>query len=157
MANVVAAYTGWNSSASAWGDSGWGQDNALTGLTASVGAVTASANAEATVSGLQATSAFGSVTVIGASNVPVTGLAATSAVGGVTVIAAAIVTTTGVSATSAVGAVTGQGGVKIFVTGLFMTTSVGNALVWGNIVPNQNPSYSTIQPAQVPNWERIAA
>jgi len=113
MANVVAAYTGWNSSASAWGDSGWGQDTALTGLI--------------------------------------------SAVGGVTVIAAAIVTTTGVSATSAVGAVTGQGGVKIFVTGLFMTTSVGNALVWGNIVPNQNPSYSTIQPAQVPNWERIAA
>jgi hypothetical protein len=58
MANVVAAYTGWNSSASAWGDSGWGQDTALTGLISAVGGITVTTSAIATATGVSATSCF---------------------------------------------------------------------------------------------------
>ena len=155
--SVTVTYTGWNSSASAWGDGGWSQDPALTGLTGSVGSVTVSANAGANVTGLQAQSALGSVTVVGKANIPVTGLAATSGIGSVTVNAASVVTTTGLSATAVVGSVTAQGGTEIPVTGLSATASVGTVLVWGDIVPNQNPSYSTVQPSQTPNWEKIAA
>ena len=54
MADAVIAYTGWNTSAGGWGSAAWGQDAALTGLSGAVGSVTVSANADATVTGLEA-------------------------------------------------------------------------------------------------------
>ena len=82
---------------------------------------------------------------------------ATTTVNGVTVAAKATVSVTGLSATSSVGAVTAKANADANVTGLQATTTVGSVFVWGNIVPDQNPSYSTIQPSQTPEWEQIAA
>jgi len=38
------------------------------------------------------------------------------------------------------------------VTGFGMTSAVGQVLVWGRIVPNQNPGYTPEQPMQSPAW-----
>ena len=59
-------------------------------------------------------------------------------------------------------------GADVPVAGLEATGSVGQVLVYGRIVPNQNPSYSEetpVQspgyseetPSQSPSWTRIAA
>jgi len=45
----------------------------------------------------------------------------------------------------------------VSVTGVAATGGVGQVLVWGSIVPDQNPEYSTVTPSQVPGWTEIAA
>jgi hypothetical protein len=97
------------------------------------------------------------VTVIGDANVSASGLQATSAVGSVTVAAEGVVNVTGVSATSGIGSVIVAADANAQVFGISATASVGQVLVWGNIVPDQNPSYNPIEPNQSPNWDRIAA
>ena len=97
------------------------------------------------------------VTVIGDANVSASGLQATSAVGSVTVEAEGLVNVTGVSATSGIGSVIVAADANAPVFGISATASVGQVLVWGNIVPDQNSSYSSIEPNQSPNWDRIAA
>jgi hypothetical protein len=67
------------------------------------------------------------------------------------------VSVTGLSAAGSVGTITITQSANVFVTGISATGSVGPVLVWGNIVPNQNPSWGNIAPNQNPSWIEIAA
>ena len=82
---------------------------------------------------------------------------ATSAVTSVTVTTNANVSVTGLSAVSSVGSVTVTANANAPVTGLSAVSAVGSVLVWGTIVPSQNPGYSTVSPTQTPDWNEIAA
>jgi len=42
--------------------------------------------------------------------------------------------------------------VVVNVVGVTSTSSVGQALVYGRIVPDQNPNYTQITPSQSPTW-----
>ena len=121
-------------------------------------------------SGLQAQGFVygGFIEVSAGATAPTTGLEATAGVGSVTVEVRASVNVTGVEGTGEVGTATVTAGSDVPVTGLEMTSSVGQVLVYGSIVPNQNPSYSEetpVQspgyseetPSQDPTWTRIAA
>jgi len=66
------------------------------------------------------------------------------------------------------GQVTPTGDAFVNVTGVSGTGEAGQVLVWGRIVPNQNPSYNPVTPSstpawsdetpsQTPNWDDIAA
>jgi hypothetical protein len=99
----------------------------------------------------------GEVTVEANADVPVTGLEATGSVGSVTVEIVVNVDVTGVEGTGEVGAVTVEADANVFVTGVSATGEVGTPLVWGRIVPNQDPSYTSINPNQSPGWTEIAA
>jgi hypothetical protein len=117
--------------------------------------VTVEADANVSVTGLEATGAVGvDTTVSGDSNVTIpTGLEATGGVGEVTVAANTnVAITTGVSASGAVGDPTINTENRVIVTGVSATASVGKVLVWSRIVPNQNPSYTPEQPTQSPGW-----
>ena len=83
MADVNVGLGGWNSVTQSWGNGGWGEDVAFTGLTGSVGSVTVveGSGVTVTVTGLAATSSVGSVTIATGVNVTATGLAGTSSVG----------------------------------------------------------------------------
>jgi len=116
------------------------------------GGVTVEADANVSVTGLEATGGVGTATVDGEANVPVTGLEATGNVGSVTVDTQTFVDVTGVEAIAQVGAVTVEADANVFVTGVFATGEVGTPLVWGRIVPNQDPSYTPEQPTQSPGW-----
>jgi hypothetical protein len=116
------------------------------------GGVTVEADANVSVTGLEATAAVGEVTVAAGADVPVTGLEATGNVGSVTVYTQTFVDVTGVEAIAQVGAVTVEADANVFVTGVSATGEVGTPLVWGRIVPNQNPSYTPEQPSQSPGW-----
>ena len=132
------------------------------------GGVIVEADANVSVTGLEATAAVGEVTVAAGADVPVTGLEATGNVGSVTVYTRTFVDVTGVEAIAQVGAVTVEADANVFVTGVSATGEVGTPLVWGRIVPNQNPSYtpetpsstpawSDETPSQTPGWDDIAA
>ena len=116
------------------------------------GGVIVEADANVSVTGLEATAAVGEVTVAAGADVPVTGLEATGNVGSVTVDTQTFVDVTGVEAIAQVGAVTVEADANVFVTGVSATGEVGTPLVWGRIVPNQNPSYTPEQPSQSPGW-----
>jgi len=64
---------------------------------------------------------------------------------------------TGVSATGSVGSVSVIAKANVSPTGVAATGQVGQPLVWGRIVPDQNPSYTSINPNQSPGWTEIAA
>jgi hypothetical protein len=81
----------------------------------------------------------GEVTVAAGADVPVTGLEATGSVGSVTCRVRVNVEVTGVEGTGEVGAVTVVAKANAVVTGVSATGEVGTPLVWGRIVPNQNP------------------
>ena len=83
---------------------------------------------------------------------PVTGLEATGSVGSVSVEIIVNVDVTGVEGTGEVGAVTVVAKADVAVTGVSATGEVGTPLVWGRIVPNQDPSYTPDQPTQSPGW-----
>jgi hypothetical protein len=135
------------------------------------GGVTVEADANVTIpSGLQAQGFVygGYIPVEAGATAQVSGLEATSAVGSVVVEIRASVEVTGVSGTGEVGSVTVNADANVPVSGLQATGSVGQVLVYGRIVPNQNPSYSEetpVQspgyseetPSQSPSWTRIAA
>jgi len=79
----------------------------------------------------------------------------------VTVTGTALFSVTGVSGTGQVGDVGAliEIDVDVPVTGLSATASVSpeGVLVWGSIVPDQNPGYSSITPSQSPGFTEIAA
>jgi hypothetical protein len=116
------------------------------------GGVTVEADANVSVTGLEATAAVGEVTVAAGADVPVTGLEATGSVGSVSIEVRVNVEVTGVEGTGEVGAVTVEADANVFVTGVSATGEVGTPLVWGRIVPNQNPGYTPDQPTQSPGW-----
>ena len=66
MANAKVAWQGWNSSNIAWDESTWGDaEEAITGLTATLGSVTVSAAAGVTATGIAITAELGTATVWG--------------------------------------------------------------------------------------------
>ena len=77
--------------------------------------------------------------------------------GGVTVTGIAFVSVTGVQGNAQVGSVEGKANADVDVIGLSATGSVGQVLVYGRIVPDQNPNYTNITPNQSVNWTKIAA
>jgi len=93
--------------------------------------------------------------------VSVTGLAATGSPGAATTVTGtALINVTGVAGTGQVGDVGAliEIDVAIDVTGLSATVITPvQLLVWGNIAPNQIPSYSTAIPLQSPGYTNIAA
>ena len=50
------------------------------------------------------------------------------------------------------GQVTPTGDAIVNVTGVEGTGEAGQVLVWGRIVPNQNPSYNPVTPSSTPSW-----
>ena len=160
MTDMVVAYLGWNSSSQGWNGGTWGNNVALPGSTASVGAVTVVGTAVQPVTGLTSTASVGAVTVTGTASVAVTGIAATGSPGAVTVIGMANVAVTGVAGTGQVGDVSTLvvGNANVDVTGLFATASVTptQVLVWSDIVPSQNPSYNPITPPSTSSWSQVA-
>jgi hypothetical protein len=85
-------------------------------------------------------------------NAPVAGLQGTGSIGSVSIEVRARAEVTGVSATGGVGDVTPAADANVYVTGVSATGEIGKVLVWGRIVPNQNPSYTPDQPIQSPGW-----
>jgi hypothetical protein len=55
-------------------------------------------------------------------------------------------------ATGGVGAVTHTGDANVYAIGVSATGEISKVLVWGRIVPNQNPSYTPEEPIQSPGW-----
>ena len=145
MADMVVAYLGWNSSSQSWGQSTWGNNVALSGASGAVGSVVVTAAANCPVTGLAATGSVGSISIVVDAAVDVTGIAATGSPGAATVTGTAVVNVTGVAGTGSVGAIDTNVDVDATVTGLQATGTVSPAgvLVWGSIVPDQNPGYST--------------
>lgn len=76
----------------------------------------------------------------------ITNAGAAGQIGSVTVVPQTNVFPTGLSATGGVGSVTVITEANVFPTGLSAAGRVGPPLVWGKIVPNQNPSYTSITP-----------
>ena len=161
MTDMVVAYLGWNSSSQGWNGGTWGNNVALPGSAGSVGAVTVVGTAVQPVTGLNSTGSVGSVTVTGTASVGVTGIAATGSPGATTVVGTATVTiSTGVAGTGQVGDVSTLvvGNANVDVTGLSATASVTptQVLVWGDVVPNQNPNYNPITPPSSSSWSQVA-
>ena len=61
------------------------------------------------------------------------------------------------AATGAVGTLSLSASAGIDVTGINATGNLGAVLVWGELIPDQTPSYSTISPSQSPDWKDEAA
>jgi hypothetical protein len=87
--------------------------------------------------------------------VEVTGQAITSAIGSVTVYENEIVTLTGNAITLSLGSVSTIAKANIVLTGIAINTSVGVPLVWGELNPDQTPSYATIDESQTPSYATI--
>ena len=121
------------------------------------GGVTVEADANAPVTGLEATGQVNGVTATGGAIVSPTGVAATSAVGEVTQRTNSTINLTGLSATASVGSVTATGDAIVSIEGLSATTSVGQVIVWGNIVPNPGTTWSEETPSAGTTWTEIAA
>ena len=100
-----------------------------------VQAVTVTADANLFPTGEDATGEVGTPTISGDANVPETGLAATSGVGTVSI--------------------TGDANVSLTGTNLVATGRLGNVFVWGEIDPNQSPSWTAATPSQSPGWSEI--
>ena len=138
--------TGWNSTTQSWGGGPWGQGEGLPAATGSSGTVSVVAAAGADVNGLEATASVGAVTVTAPVSVNVTGIAATGSVGTASTQTDNRFEVTGVQATGQVGSVTVTADAIINVTGVYATGVVGPVLVYGRIIPDQDP-----------NWKNIAA
>ena len=59
---------------------------------------------------------------------------------------------TGVSSTGSINSVTIVAEANLTLTGVSATADTAQVLVWGGIVPNQNPSYNPINPSSTPSW-----
>jgi len=161
MTDVSVSPFAWNSSSRSWNSGAWGTTFNPVTATGSPGEVTVVGTSVQPVTGLASTGSVGAVTVTGTANVAVTGIAATGATEEVTVTGTATVTiSTGVAGTGQVGDVSTLvvGNANVDVTGLFATASVTptQVLVWGDIVPSQNPSYNPITPPSTSSWSQVA-
>ena len=117
------------------------------------GGVTIEADANVPVTApTQAQGDVGTVTTTADANAPVTGLEVTGGVGSVTVEIVVNVEVTGLEGEADVGDVIVDAAADVLVTGVEATGEVSPVLVWGRIVPNQNPSYTPEQPTQSPGW-----
>jgi len=96
------------------------------------------------------------VTVTADANVSVTGVAGTSALGSTTVRTVNRVPVTGVQATGAVGTADATGLANVYVIGVSGTCETnGFTLVWGEIDTDQTANWVNIGTSQSPNWVQI--
>ena len=167
MADVKVAFEGWNSSSHGWGDGTWGNGEAVPSATGAVGAVSVtadanvsvtgvagtgavgsvsvSANADVDVSGVSGTGTLGSVTVTGEANVSPTGVAGTGTLGSVTVSADASTSVTGVEGTGTLGSVSVTGTATVSVTGVAGTTGLGSVTtITSNTIELQHQKWSAV-------------
>ena len=184
MSNSTVAFKGWSSSLTSWNEGTWNGEQSITTVgTTSIGTSAGNVGISVVLSGFGTTASLGSyqttntssqlagsigsATVTGDANVTVTGFGVTASLGVVfetlngfsTTSSLGDIQTTnvGFSTTSSVGSVTTTSSAEVSVTGVTATGSIGQVLVWGAIIPSQNPSYSTITPSQSPSWTDIAA
>ena len=120
--------------------------------TASVGDAEAITSVAIDVSGLLSSGSVGDTAVTADAVVPVSGVSASGSVGEASVEIRIIVPVTGVSATAQVGAVSVTADANVLVSGVSATGRVRPVLVWGKIVPDQNPEYTGVTPSQSPGW-----
>jgi hypothetical protein len=144
----------------------------VTGVQASgsVNSVIVSIPDSTDVLGVAATSNVGSVTILSTANIYPDGLEAVATVGDVVVFADGSVILVGLDATATVGAATVYLEQRVIVSGLSATASVGDTsedadsivmlvgisaygfvsatLVWGQIVPDQDPNYIDVMSGQ---------
>jgi len=92
------------------------------------------------------------VSVTGDANILPTGVAATGVVSSVGVGVFITVNAIGSKGTGQVGSANVELNAIINVTGVSATANTAQVLVWGAIVPNQNPSYNPINPSSTPSW-----
>ena len=85
-----------------------------------------------------------------------TGVAGTSALGTLTLVTNNIIAVTTDALTSALGSVTATGEANTSVTGVYGTGEISQILVWGIIVPGQDPSWGGIDDSQSPGWQEVA-
>jgi len=125
----------------------------------SVNAVTVTAGAIITPSGLEATGGIGSVTVFADAVVSPTGVEATGEIGDVTVTGGTGITVvvTGLQATGSVGEVTVTGSAVVSPTGVAATGEVTPPIVWGRIIPDPETTWSEVNPSSSTTWTDIAA
>ena len=121
------------------------------------GNVTVTGDANANVTGVEATAGLGTPSVTTDVNISVTGVAGTSALGTASVVTVTYVFVTGVAANGAVGDVSLELGATVFPTGVEATGQLNTVLVWGNIIPDQTPTWVEVTPSGSDIWTEIAA
>ena len=89
--------------------------------------------------------------------VNLTGLAGTSALASVGIIGNNIIGITSGALTSGLGSLTVTIHVDIALTGLAGTGGISQILVWGIIVPGQDPEWAAVSDSQDPEWTDVAA
>ena len=110
------------------------------------------------VTGVSATGTAGNVAIVGDSSLNASGLQATATLGNITVLLQQNVDVTGVQGTTALGETEETGTAVVNAVGVQATGEVGTVLVWSQIIPGGDPSWSDIAPiTQTPNWTDIAA
>ena len=129
------------------------ETNVGVSATGGVGSSTVVVNAVESVTGLSGTTALGNTFE---TNVGVSATASVnSAALGITGTANVELPAATPEATTVIESVTIDLGSTIEVTGVSATTSMGQVLVWGLVVPNQTPNFSTVTPLQTPNFSTI--
>ena len=96
------------------------------------------------ITGVTGTTALGTVTAAAAANVYLIGVTGTTALGTVTAAAAANAYLIGVAGTTALGIITITTTANVYPIGVSAITVVSNVLVWGQIIPSQNPTWVEI-------------
>jgi hypothetical protein len=132
------------------------------------GVLTPIVNVSVSTFGISSDALTNDVTVTAGASASPTGVAATGAVTAPTVYLLLNVYLLGVSSSAFVGTVTASAKANAYPTGLSAYGYVGQVLVWGRVVPVQNPNfvdivpsssteYTEIIPAQNPIWSPILA
>ena len=60
------------------------------------------------------------------------------------------------AATGAVGTLSTSSAAGVDVTGETATSQLGKLLIWGTIIPGQDPSWGSISDSQDPGWQEVA-
>jgi hypothetical protein len=84
-----------------------------------------------------------------------TGVAGTSALASVGIVGNNIISVTQSAMTSALGSLTVTTHVSIALTGVYGTGAISQILVWGDVVPGQDPEWGVIDDSQSPSWGAI--
>ena len=89
-------------------------------------------------------------------NVYPTNVVGTTGLGSVTTISNNILPVTMDAATGAVGSLSTTSDANIYPTGVNATGQIGKLLIWGTIIPGQDPSWGAISDSQDPGWQEVA-
>jgi len=81
-----------------------------------------------------------------------TGVTGTSALASVGIIGVNVIAVTTDALTSGLGSLTVVGHSNVALTGVYGTGAITSVLVWGVIVPGQDPEWAVISDSQSPSW-----